>query len=174
MYTHQAHPMNTDGTCKIDFFWKKTIFQISKFPKIQKFLLDPQKRVFVAQSSKGAHFIRNCPYFSFGIKWNFPHNFKHDRKYLIGSRKTRKNFLSPISPFSKSAYWPPEMEKIAIFQKFYSKVKVSTQTHRMSPVWRFYDKNSSLWIRLRFWCFHSKCRVSLQLRDICPQVHKYI
>ena len=41
------------------------------------------------------------------------------------------------------------MEKIAIFQKFYSKVKLSTQTRRIRPLGGFYDKNSSLRLNLK-------------------------
>ena len=38
MYTHQAHPMNTDGTCKIDFLGKKFFSEnFSNFENFRKF-----------------------------------------------------------------------------------------------------------------------------------------
>ena len=63
----------------------------------------------------------------------------------VQQKNEKKNNFAPISPFSKSAYEAPETKKKMIcFQKFYSKVKVSTQTRRMSTIGGFYDKNSLL------------------------------
>ena len=49
-----------------------------------------------------------------------------------------------IFSFSKSAYWPPEGEKIEIFSKFCFFEKLQKKTRRMSRVGISYDKSSSL------------------------------
>jgi len=97
--THKAHVK-----LKLWTFRWEIKFLFSKIIISTGFRIEPQKRVFVVRTFYRAHFFRNCPYFAFRIKSKSPRNFKHDRKSLISSIKTKKKFLSPISPFSKSAY----------------------------------------------------------------------
>ena len=68
-------------------------------------------------------------------------NTKHpaEEREFFRFSLSRKKFS-----FSKSAYWPPEGEKIEIFSKFCFFEKLQTKTRRMSRVGISYDKSSSL------------------------------
>ena len=135
----------------IDF--TKSSWKVLKVTGFIRFQIKPHVRVFVVETSYGAHLTRLSRNFHFRIKFlkkiNFVRFWRVVSTFTKGRDRKKQIFLRFYAGYHVFSI----MFKIAWEVLFYSKRKVRTISSRMSLIGALCDKNSLLWFSVKFFDF---------------------